>query len=61
MTAKVMNHLNAKTVQPLASHTPEETKLLEDYYGVPLALPVGIEFVHNAEHQKILAELIETV
>ena len=43
-----MNHSNAKTVQPLASYIPVETKLLEDCYGVPLAFLVGIEFVCNA-------------
>ena len=50
---------NAKTIQPLAFYIPEETKLLKDYYGAPLALCAGIDFVHNAECRFFLAELTE--
>ena len=48
-------------MQPLSAYMPEETKLLEDYYGASLALLVGMEFVCNAEYRLFFTELIETV
>ena len=59
-TTNGMNHSHTKTMQPLASYTPEETKLLKEYYSVLLALLVGIKFVHNAEHWLFSAELTKT-
>ena len=56
---KAAETTNAKAVQPLASYTLEETKLLEDYYGVPLALLAGIKFGHNTEQRPFFAELSE--
>ena len=47
---------NPKTMQPLASYMPDKTKLLEDYYGTPLAMLAGIEFMRNAEHRPFLAD-----
>ena len=47
-------------MQLLASYMPEETNILEDYYGVQLALLVGIYFMCNAEYRPFFAELIET-
>ena len=56
---KAAKTTNVKTVQPLASYIPEETKLLEDYYSAPLVLLVGIEFVYNAEYRPFLTKSTE--
>ena len=51
--------INAKVMQPLAFYMPEETKLLEDYYGMPLAFLLGIDFMWNAECRPFFTDLCE--
>ena len=56
----MMSKGEPKLTQHLVQYTPEEQKMLERYYGAPLALLAGIEFVRNAECRLFLAELTES-